>query len=190
MIGEMGILTRNGRHLVSIFAILLVLPSAVLWAQEVKSRTEEIEQARRDKRAHLWPERESPIVTRLNQLVERGLLEGNPTGMGINGWQAVLGGMRSGNGTTFGLGYRRSDLLHDFLDFRFTARGTPQKASMFDFALSFPKLRSERSFVDLYTKHENSPTMDYYGGGPDTEKEDRTSYRLEDTSFNVPLGDG
>ena len=111
MIGEMGMLTRNGRYLVSIFAILLVLPSGILWAQEVKSRTEEIEQARRDKRAHLWPELESPIVTRLNRLVERGLLDGNPTGKGTNGWQAVLGGMRSGNGTSLGLGYRRSDLL-------------------------------------------------------------------------------
>ncbi len=141
MIGEMGVLTRNGRYLVSIFAILLVLPSGILWAQEVKSRTEEIEQARRDKRAHLWPELESPIVTRLNRLVERGLLDGNPTGKGTNGWQFVLGGMRDGNGTTCGLGHGRSDLLHNVLDFRFTARGTPQKAYMFDFELSSPKLR-------------------------------------------------
>ena len=59
---------------------------------QIQSRTQEIQSARADKMAHLWPERESPLVQQVNQLVERGLLEGAQTGMGANGWQVVLGG--------------------------------------------------------------------------------------------------
>ena len=61
--------------------------------RQPKTREEAIEQARRDKMARLWPERESPLADQVNQLVERGLLDGFESGKGANGWQIVLGGM-------------------------------------------------------------------------------------------------
>lgn len=60
--------------------------------QEPTTRAEVIEQQRRDKIARLWPEYESPIVSELNRLVERGLLSDAGQG-GTNGWQFVLGGI-------------------------------------------------------------------------------------------------
>src|SRR5262249_55162696 len=100
------------------------------------------------------------------------------------GFQIVLGGMRSGNGTTFGVGYRRIDLYNEWLSFRTTARGTIRKAYMFDLELESPRLRYRRGDVRLYIKHENSPTMDYYGAGPSSQKSGWTSYRLEDTGID------
>ena len=88
------------------FFALLLLPGSDLLMGQVQSRAQEIQSARADKMAHLWPERESPLVERVNQLVERGLLEGAQTGLGANGWQIVMGGMRSGQGMTVGLAAR------------------------------------------------------------------------------------
>jgi hypothetical protein len=123
-------------------------------------------------------------VKRANDFLDRGFLESADMKKGANGIQLVLGGMRSGNGAAFGLGYRRIDLYNERLAFRSTVRGTLSKAYMFDFELESPRLRYRRGDVRLYIKHENSPMMDYYGAGPGSDKGGRTSYRLEDTGID------
>ncbi len=173
--------------ILGLFALLLLAGSDLLMGQ-IQSRTQEIQSARADKMAHLWPESESPLVQRVNTLVERGLLEGVQTGRGANGWQFILGGMRSGQGMTVGLGYRRSDLFKERLGFRTTFRGTIKRASLVDFELTFPKLQTENAFLNFYAKYENSPQIDFYGKGPDSSEDDRTSYRLETFGFDINGG--
>ncbi len=173
--------------ILGLFALLLLAGSDLLMGQ-IQSRTQEIQSARADKMAHLWPESESPLVQRVNTLVERGLMEGVQTGRGANGWQFILGGMRSGQGMTVGLGYRRSDLFKERLGFRTTFRGTIKRASLVDFELTFPQLQTERAFFNLYAKYENSPQIDFYGKGPDSSEDDRTSYRLETFGFDINGG--
>jgi hypothetical protein len=167
-----------------------VIGNSVLPAQDrqPKTRAEEIEQARRDKQARLWPEHESPLVDQVNQLVERGLLDGFESGKGANGWQIVLGGMRSGQGITVGVGYRRTDFWRDRIGWRVTGRATPQLATLLDFELDFQGLRTERTFLTFYGKYENSPQMDYYGQGMSALEENRSSYRLEDIAFDFNAG--
>ncbi len=162
--------------------VALVSPLAALAQEQApQTRVELIEQQRREKRARLWPERSSPIAGIANGFVERGLLDGVTEGLGGgNGAQFVLGGMRSGQGMSMGVGYRRSDLLHDRFGFRTTVRGTPQLAWMADAQVYLPHLVTKRGFLDVYFRYEYSPMMDYYGDGPDTTLEQRTSYRLED----------
>jgi len=174
--------------LLLVFFALLFLPGSHLLMGQIQSRAQEIQSARADKMAHLWPERESPLVEQVNTLVERGLLEGAQTGMGANGWQIVMGGMRSGQGMTVGLGYRRSDLFNEKLGFRTTFRGTIKLASLVDFQLFFPRLQTENAFLNFYAKYENSPQLDFYGKGPNSSEDDRTSYRGETFGFDVNAG--
>jgi len=169
-------------------ACVLLLGLGIPGFAQVQTRAEEIEDARRDKQARLWPERQSPLVDHVNRLVERGLYEGLQSGKGANGAQLVLGGMRSGQGASFGVGYRRTDIWRDRIGYRVTGRGTIRQAYMLDFELDFQQLRTERSFVNLYTKYESSPQMDYYGRGPDSDEEDRTSYLLDDFSLDLNAG--
>lgn len=147
---------------------------------EATTRAEQIELARRDRVTRLWPERQSPMVEQANKLLERGFREGASTGKGANGPQIVLGGMRAGQGTSFGIGYRRSDLFRDYLALRVTGRGTVRKAYMLDLEVNSPELQRDHFQFGFYAKYENSPQMDYYGKGPDSKQEDRTSFRLED----------
>jgi len=163
--------------------LLTLLPPAALAQEDPKPRTrvEAIKLLRREKTARLWPEAKSPIAEIANGFVERGLLDGVTEGLGGgNGWQGIIGGMRSGQGLSLGLGYRRSDLFRDRLGFRTTVRGTPQAAWMADLQVYLPQLVTKRGFLDTYIRYEYSPQMDYYGEGPKTSLEDRTSYRLED----------
>jgi len=173
---------RSTLHL-GIFLFLAVSASA-----QFRTRTEEILAQRTDQRARLWPEVQSPLVDQVNALVERGLYEGARSGKGANGGQLVLGGMRSGQGFSIGVGYRRTDLWRERLGFRGTARMTPQLAYMFDAQIDFQSLQTERFFVDSYTKYESSPQMDYYGQGGDSSLDNLTSYAYDTVSTDFRAG--
>ena len=148
-----------------------------------------IELARRQKDATLWPERESPLVSRVNGLMDRGLIEGIRSGEGNNGWQFLLSGTRPAQGQTFGIGYRRSDLLNDILTARVTARGTLAGAQLYDGELQVNRVRrSKDTFVNVYAKYERSPNMDYYGLGANSREEDRSRYQLNTASIEGRAG--
>jgi outer membrane protein assembly factor BamA len=170
-----------------LLVMLLVLGSASVYGQPA-TRAEEIEQHRREKVARLWPERESPMVKIVNDLVERGFREGVESGEGANGPQIVLGGMRSGQGMSVGIGYRRSDIWSERIGYRATARGTLQGAFLLDFNLDFKRLRSERFFATSRTKYESSPQMDFYGLGEDSLESNRSSYLLDDFATDIDTG--
>ncbi len=155
---------------------------------QYRTRTEAIEAQRRNHQARLWPERESPLVEAVNNLVERGLYDGARSGKGANGAQFVLGGTRSGQGMSVGVGYRRTDFWQERLGIRGTARITPQLAYMFDAEVDFQSLETERLFVDFYTKYENSPQMDFYGQGGDSSLDNLSSYLYEDLTADFRIG--
>ena len=154
-----------------------------------ETRVGQIELARRQKDATLWPEREHPLVVRVNRLLDRGLIEGIRTGEGNNGWQLILEGTRPANGQTYGIGYRRDDLFNDLLTTRATARATFAGAQLYDGELQLNRLGgSENAFVNGYVKYERSPQMEYYGLGADSRKEDRTRYQLNTASVETRAG--
>lgn len=170
---------------------VVVLATVLLPAGEAQAQTtraEEIEQERRDLQARLWPERESPFVIRANELAERGFSEGIADGRGASGFQFVLGEMRSGQGTSFGVGWRQTDLWHERLGLRTTARGTIRGAYMLDARLDFHPLTTNRSFFNLYAKLEHSPRMDFYGRGASSEEANRSSFMLRDFAVDFQAG--
>jgi outer membrane protein assembly factor BamA len=174
------------------FSLACLFVAAPAFAQQSpssqpKTRAEAIAAERADKLATLWPERQNAMVDLVNGLVDRGLKEGIDSGKGANGIQIVLGGMRAAQGMSGGVGYRRSDLFHEQLGYRATARGTLQGAYMFDFDTDFHALRTQRTALRWYTKFEHSPEIDYYGVGNSSSKDDRTSYRYDDFSSDFRL---
>jgi len=174
----------------ALITLVLVAAAVPALAQQqpatgATTREETIAAERNDKVAELWPERTSPIVDRANRLVERGFREGLDSGKGANGPQIVLGGMRSGQGFTAGMGYRRSDLWAERLGYRATGRATLQRAYLFDFNLDFQGLKTERTAVRWYTKYESSPDIDFYGLGNTSPKENHTSFSYDDLTTDV-----
>ena len=173
-------------------AFLLFIAATPALAQDQtgavpQTREEVIAGQRADKVAELWPERQNAMVDIANGLSERGLNEGLESGRGANGIQLMLGGMRSGQGLSGGLGYRRSDLLHEQLGVRGTARATTRGGYMFDLDVDFQGLRTDRAYLRWYTRYEHSRHIDYFGQGNDSAEANRTSYRYDDFSsdFNA-----
>jgi surface antigen Omp85-like protein len=181
------LLSRRWLWTATVVALLCGKP--VAYAQEVTTRTEEIERARRQKQAILWPERESPLVARANGLLDRGLGEGIQSGEGNNGWQLVLTGTRANQGQTFGIGYRRSDLFRDTLTARAAVAGTLAGAFLVEGEGELNSLRrSADTFVTLYGKYERSPHMEFYGLGSRSRQEERSRYLLNTLSGELRAG--
>jgi hypothetical protein len=181
-------MSRRHAFLVTTVAMSLVCLSLASPVPAQTTRAEEIDIARRDKQARMWPERESPLVRQANALVERGFREGIEDGYGANGPQVVLGGMRSGHGMSFGAGYRKTDIWGERIGVRTTARMTINGAYMVDARLALQGLEFGRSFFNVYTKYEKSPRMDFYGVGPQSSLGDRSSYLFEDVSADAQFG--
>jgi hypothetical protein len=127
-------------------------------------------------------------VRQANELYERGFREGIEDGRGASGPQFVLGGMRSGHGMSFGGGWRKTDIWQERLGFRATGRMTVQNAYMVDARVDFQGLELENTFFNLYMKYERSPKMDFYGLGPFSREDDRSSYLLEDLAADFQAG--
>lgn len=177
---------------------LLVAPAAALAQARVESRTEQLEILRRDKTARLWPESQNQIVNIANKMTERGMFarrafsergKFSESWGGSNGFQpAIFGGTRSGNGFSYGMGYQRRDIWQDRFAFRVTGRATAHKGYAFDVAAEAPRALGTDGFIRFNSKYENSPRMGYYGPGPNSDKANRTGYRLEDTSVQFSVG--
>ena len=170
--------------LVSALAVAPVL--APLASAQYASRAEEIQAERQRKLEQLEPERASNGERMMNTIEDKKILE--RLAFGYHGLTLVIGGLQTGQGFGFGPQYLRTDLAGGDVTIRSSVRYAVTNAYLADAVLSFPKLADERLFLEFAGDHRNFPTIDYFGPGPDSLKEDRTHFRLEDTALGVTAG--
>ena len=163
-----------------------MLVVAVPLAAQVNSRAEEIQQARREKAAKAAPEELSKAESRLNYIVDNHILERFATG--FHGLTMVMGGLPTGQGFALGPQYSRLDLAGGALKFRTSARAASAKAVLIDLQVGMPKLGGGKFFVDFLAQHRNLPRLEYFGPGPSSREENRSQFRLEDTSADFTIG--
>jgi len=175
------------RRILGFLRIAGVFVMAAGWlSAQVDSRSEQIQQARREKAAEAAPEVAPEGERRLNWIQDNHILERFATG--YHGLTAVIGGLGTGQGFALGPQYLKDQLLDGNLVFRTSARAASSQAYLLDMQATLPKLANERLFLDFYARHRNYPRVDYFGPGPDSGEGSRTNFRLEDTSADVTLG--
>jgi outer membrane protein assembly factor BamA len=162
------------------FCIVIALTGAAQ-TQAPNSRAEEIESARQKKAANLTPEVASGTERFLVEVKERHILE--KIMYGIGGLRPRIGALVTGSGFAAGPEYFRDDLSDGNVLFRVTTQFSTRQYQLYDVELGFPRLAGNHAFFDLHATHRNFPQMQYYGPGPDSSKNGRSNYRLEDTSY-------
>lgn len=163
---------------------MLFCPPVIL-AQE-KSRSSEIELARRNKPKQSAPEESSNIERGLVYVRENRILE-RITG-GIAGFRVKLGGLVPGGGFALGPEFLRQDLANGNLFFRMAAQDSIKNYERYDLNIGTPRWAKKRAFFDFFTVYHNYPAINYYGPGPHSRKSSRSDFRLEDTSIDGALG--
>jgi hypothetical protein len=165
-------------------AASLALVSA-LWAQD-PTRSAEIEKERDRKSADLKPDDVSPLERRLRNFKDQKFME--RFSAGYNGFRVKVGNMVTGGGFAIGPEYFRDDLLDGRLNFRASAQISTRAYQKYETALTLPRLAKGRVTAEVLGTYRNYGSLQYYGTGPDTSKDFRADYRLEDTSFDGILG--
>lgn len=173
-------------RLTPIGLFLMLALSAASPAQEITTRAEEIQAARKKKAAELKPEVASKTEQRLVAFKENRILE--KFTYGIGGLRARIGALVTGSGFAIGPEYFRDDLKGGQILFRATTQFSTNRYQLYDVELAFPKLANNSMFADLHATHRNYPQIQYYGPGPDSAKTGRSNYRLEDTNFSFNAG--
>lgn len=166
--------------------LLVLLGTTLPLAAQVGSRAEEMQRARREKADKAEPEELTKGEARLNYIMDKHILERLATGW--HGLTMVMGGLPTGQGFALGPQYSRLDLADGALKFRTSARGTTGSALLLDLQATMPKLAGEKLFVDFLAQHRNLPRLEYFGSGPDSKEENRSQFRLEDTSIDFTIG--
>lgn len=184
----LSISAKNSLHYIEMLRIpLLVLMTAIfVMAQTPASRTEEIDAARQAKAKTLKPETVSKTENFLRRFKDEKQLEKFQNG--FHGFRPKIGNMVTGGGFAAGIEYMRDDLLGGELTTRASAQFSTRAYEKYQLEAIFPKLAKDRLSFDLIASHRNFGGLNFYGQGPRSNRNGRSNYRLEDTSFDALAG--
>lgn len=154
----------------------------ILPAQQEETRAGQIQKAREERAKSLQPQKPTKEERWLSQVECFALGEGS-----------CFIPVRPANlieTAGFGLAaqYRNASLLKGRLLLRASASGTVRGWYRGEFEASLPSLNEGRIFLTTLTSFSNYSSVPYYGSGPDSEKSDRTNFRIEGPAVQLRLG--
>lgn len=162
-------------------AVLCVFSACPLLAQP-DSREQEIQQQRQQKAKILKDDPVSRVESGLAYIQREKILERITAGIG--GLRVKFGGLATGSGFAIGPEYFRRDLAGGNLILRASAASSFRAWQLYDFQLTAPRVAGQRVKLDFLAQHRNFAGINYYGPGPDSQKNGRSNFRLEDTSYD------
>ena len=166
--------------------VTLVVCSA-LYAQEQPGGRIALWDSLREKKAeNLRPPVRSGLEKALYEIREQHVLERLMAGW--HGFHPTFGGLHTGSGFALGTEWRQQRLGGGLFDVRFGARASFKAYQKYEVQVAMPRLLNERLFLDFTTTHRDFPQEDYFGLGPDSRQQDRSNFRLEDTTMIGTVG--
>jgi hypothetical protein len=160
--------------------------AASLQAQEPATRAEANAQQRKEKAAQLEPPDPGRLERTLLALENGRLFERilSPA----EGFYPKLGNITPGSGLAIGPAYRKPGLIGEELDFNIFASASFDKYWIVEGRLDAPELAGGRAFAGLYGRRFDFPEEDFFGLGPDSRREDHTTYGLRSSEVGASAG--
>jgi hypothetical protein len=150
------------------------------------TRAGQIEAERHQKSTELQPDSPSRMEQFLNYIKEHKIVE--RITCGTTGPCVRFGGLVTGSGFAAGPAYVNRDLLDGAAVFHASVRASVAKFYRMETGLDMPRLADGHVFLTVGGENLNYPHIDYYGPGPGSSRDGRTSYALEQTSFQTSVG--
>ena len=156
------------RTLLLLAGVWLLVPAAILHAQEPTTRAEALRRQREEKSQQLAPPEPSRLERLLLDLESGRLFERllNPA----EGLYPKIGNVTAGSGIAIGPAYRKPALFGGHADFSTFAAGSFQRYWMVDARVKLPRLARERISVDVHAQRYDFPEEDFFGLGPDRDE--------------------
>jgi outer membrane protein assembly factor BamA len=164
------------RAIVLIAAVWLLASVSVIAAQEPATRAEALRREREEKAQQLAPPEPSRLERLLLNLENGRLFERilNPA----EGLYPKIGNVTAGSGISLGPAYRKPALLGGHADFSTFAIASFSRYWIADARLTMPRLAQERLSVDIQAQRSEFPEEDFFGLGPDSQRDDHATFGL------------
>jgi outer membrane protein assembly factor BamA len=151
------------------------------------TRAGQILEERARKTQALKPETGSRVENFMREFADADNLAGRLLSS-TNGFGLKFGGLRSGSGFGFGPRYFRRDLANEKVMIETSLVASLKRYWSADVSLRLPSIKGSRFDAEFTAGHSDSPSVSYFGSGPDSRRADRSNYRREDTVFAGRLG--
>lgn len=163
----------------------LALAAAAL-AQEPETRAEALARERERKSKQLTPPEPGGLERALLTLENGRLFERilNPP----EGLYPKIGNITAGGGFALGPGYRKPGLFGERADFSAMAVASFKQYWLMDARLTWPGLARGRVFADVHGRLFEYPREDYFGLGPDSQREDDVIYGIRSSEVGATAG--
>ena len=175
------------RAFIAIVALLstAIRPATALAQQPPLPRQEELRQQREAKSKSLRPYKPGSLEGGTLYVQKERLLERFAEGW--KGFHPKLGGLSTGSGFAGGVRYAPR-IADGRVDFQTSGAISTRVYQFYDLRFGAPKLFGGKLFTEFYSRYRSYPQEDFFGLGPDSRKQDRTNFALEDSLFDVSAG--
>jgi outer membrane protein assembly factor BamA len=160
----------------------VVAATSALHAQE-RTRAEEIESEREQK--ELKREEPARMERRLEWLRDARILD--KLSEGQRGFGLRVGGLAPGGGFGVGPQYSKEGLWDGRINLSLGAQASMRGYQKQDLHVELPQFLHPRLSLDFYAVHHNYSRLNFYGSGPESERNGRSDYRMEDTAADVTV---
>ena len=174
------------RPLLLALVVMCVSDVAIADAQEPQTRAEALAREREEKAKDLEPPKPGRLERALLTFENRRLFERvlNPP----EGFYPKIGNITPGSGFAIGPAYRKWGVIGDDVHFNALAAASIQKYWLIDVRLTAPELSRGRVFADVHARRYDFPEEDFYGLGPESSRDNHTTYGLRSTDFGGTAG--
>ena len=105
--------------------------------------------------------------------------------IGREGLYPKLGSLTTGSGFAYGVGFRDRDLLNNTGQLDLWAATSTRLYWATEARLDFPKLANNHLHFETWAAHRDYPEEDFFGLGPDSARDDQTSYAIRSDLFGA-----
>ena len=168
--------------LIALFSPLVAARASAQTA-EPTTRAEALRQERQKKSQALRPNPPDKLQRALNFAENNALLI-----LSRDGFHPKLGSLTTGSGTAFGIGFRDRDKLLKRARFEVFTAGSFKKYWAIETRLLAPDTPRSRVVTEFVGSLREYPQEDYFGLGPDSVRDDRSSFSLRTGRVSGMLG--
>ena len=154
-------------------------------AQESETRQELLKQQRMAKAQKLHEENRSGLEKASLYIQKEKVLE--RLSQSWKGFNVVFGGLATGSGLAGGLRYAPI-IKEGALEFELLGAISTRTYQLYELRFGAPRLANGRFFTDFYGNYRSGNRLPFFGLGPDSSEQNRTSHSAEFSTYDVTAG--
>lgn len=153
------------------------------WQAEPQTRAEALRLERLKKQRELTPNEPDKLQRAMNYAENRALFL-----IARDGFHPKLGSLTTGSGFAFGVGFRDRDLFRKRARLELWTAGSIKKYWAMEARVAAPDLPGGRLVAEAVATLREYPEEDYFGLGPASRRDDRTSFLLRTSQISGLAG--